>query len=243
MSQRARIRRRSRRSLRHFCKGTNQSNNNRRRRTTMADQREDLVTLYDGAPLNARYWTTMGLAMFSSIFDYFDYYIVGFLVAVLAPQWHLTFGQTSLILLSAGVGAIVGSLVWGALADRFGRKVLLVVGVALCALSSGAVSMIADGAWIVFAILRFFVGFGVGAAASVAVPLIVEYTPTRNRTIVTSATVIPVSLGVLAASLTAATMLQRICWRGLASLGFVPLIPAALIALIAPESVRWLVSR
>jgi MFS transporter, putative metabolite:H+ symporter len=209
----------------------------------MADRGEDLVTLYDGAPLNARYWTTIGLAIVSSVFDYFDYFVVGFLVAVLAPQWQLTFGQTSVMLLSAGVGAIIGSLVWGALADRFGRKPLLVAGVALCALSSGAVSLIPEGAWILFSILRFFVGFGVGAAASVALPLIVEYTPTRNRTMLTSATVIPVSLGVLTASLTAATMLQSLGWRGLAALGFVPLIPAALIALIAPESVRWLVSR
>ena len=74
-------------------------------------------------------------------------------------------------------------------------------------------------------------------------PLIVEYTPTRNRTIITSATVIPVSLGVLTASLSAATMLQSVGWRGLAALGFIPLIPAVLIALITPESVRWLVSR
>ena len=209
----------------------------------MADQGEDLVTLYDKAPLNARYWATIALGITSSVFDYFDYYIVGFLVAVLAPQWHLTFGQTSLMLLSAGVGAILGSLIWGALADRFGRKVLLVIGVALCALGAGSVSLIPDGAWILFAALRFVVGFGVGAAASVAVPLIVEYTPTRNRTIVTSATVIPVSLGVLAASLIAATMLQSIGWRGLAALGFIPLIPAVLIAFVTPESVRWLVSR
>jgi len=209
----------------------------------MADRGEDLVTLYDGAPLNARYWTTMALAVTSSVFDYFDYFVVGFLVAVLAPQWQLTFGQTSIMLLSAGVGAIIGSLLWGALADRLGRKRLLVAGVALCAVSSGAVSLIPDGAWIMFATLRFFVGFGVGAAASVAVPLIVEYTPTRNRTIITSATVIPVSLGVLTASLTAATMLQSIGWRGLAALGFIPLIPAVLIAFITPESVRWLVSR
>jgi putative MFS transporter len=209
----------------------------------MADRGEDLVTLYDGAPLNARYWTTMALAVTSSVFDYFDYFVVGFLVAVLAPQWHLTFGQTSIMLLSAGVGAIIGSLVWGALADRFGRKRLLVAGIILCALGAGSVSLIPDGAWITFAALRFVVGFGVGAAASAAVPLIVEYTPTRHRTIITSATVIPVSLGVLTASLTAATMLQSIGWRGLAALGFIPLIPAVLIALIAPESVRWLVSR
>src|SRR5262249_43113047 len=209
----------------------------------MADRGEDLVTLYDGAPLNARYWTTIALGIASSVFDYFDFYVVGYLVAVLAPQWHLTFGQTSLMLLSAGVGAIIGSLVWGALADRFGRKVLLVAGVALCAVGAGSVSLIPDGAWILFAALRFVVGFGVGAAAAVAVPLIVEYTPTRHRTILSSATVIPVSLGILAASLTAAALLQVIGWRGLAMLGYIPLIPAMLIALIMPESVRWLVAR
>ena len=109
-------------------------------------------------------------------------------------------------------------------------------GVTLCALSAGSVSFIPDGAWVTFAMLRFFVGFGVGAAASVAVPLIVEYTPTRHRTVVTSATVIPVSLGILAASLSAATLLHQIGWRGLAALGFLPLVPALLIALIMPET-------
>ncbi|MCA6124270.1 MFS transporter [Bradyrhizobium sp. WSM 1704] len=209
----------------------------------METKGEDLVTLYDEAPLDARYWVSMALAVTTSIFDFFDFFIVGFLVAVLAPQWHLTFGQTSIMLLSAGVGAIVGSLAWGALADHFGRKTLTVAGVVLCALGAGSISIIPDGAWILFACLRFVVGFGVGAVAAVALPLIVEYTPTRHRTILTSVTVIPVSLGILAASLTAATLLQLIGWRGLAALGFLPLVPAILIALIMPESVRWLVSR
>jgi putative MFS transporter len=44
----------------------------------MADQGEDLVTLYDKAPLNARYWATIALGITSSVFDYFDYFIVGF---------------------------------------------------------------------------------------------------------------------------------------------------------------------
>jgi putative MFS transporter len=209
----------------------------------MTAQEDDLVALYDKAPLNARYWISMALAVLISIFDFFDFFIVGFLVAVLAPQWHLTFGQTSIMLLSAGVGAIVGALAWGALSDRWGRKTLLVAGVVLCAVGAGSVSLIPDGAWSLFAALRFVVGFGVGAAAAVAVPLIVEYTPTRHRTILSSATVIPVSLGILTASLTAAALLQVIGWRGLAMLGFIPLIPAILIALIMPESVRWLVSR
>jgi MFS transporter, putative metabolite:H+ symporter len=211
--------------------------------TFMATQGEDLVALYDQAPLNARYWASMALAGGSSIFDFFDFFIVGFLVAVLAPQWHLTFGQTSVMLLSAGIGAIAGSLAWGALGDSWGRRNLLAAGVAICGLGSGSICLIPDGAWMLFSALRFAVGFGVGAASAVALPMIVEYTPTRYRTIIGGATLIPVSVGIFSASLTAATLLHTIGWRGLASLGYIPLIPAFLILLIVPESVRWLVSR
>jgi putative MFS transporter len=209
----------------------------------MTAPEDDLVAIYDKAPIGLRYWISMTLVVLTSVFDFFDFYIVGFLVAVLGPQWKLTFGQTSIMLLSAGVGAILGALAWGALSDRFGRKTLLVSAVVLCGLGAGSVSFIPDGAWILFAFLRFVVGFGVGAGAAVGVPLIVEYTPTRHRTILASATVIPVSLGVLAASLSAATLVDEIGWRGLAALGFAPLVPALLIAFIMPESVRWLVTR
>jgi putative MFS transporter len=204
---------------------------------------EDLIGLCDTAPLDARYWTGTGLSITGLVFDYFDFYIVGFLVAVLVPQWHLTFGQTSVMLLSAGIGAIVGSLTWGALADRFGRKRLMLAAVTMCSLGSGSVSMIPEGAWLLFAALRFVVGFGVGAAAAVTIPLVVEYTPTRHRTIVTSAVNIPISLGVLTASLTSAALLQQIGWRGLAMLGFLQMIPVVPTAFVMPESVRWLVSR
>jgi putative MFS transporter len=208
----------------------------------MASQGEELVALYDEAPLDSRYWVRIGLLIVTSVFDYFDYFVVGFLVSILGPAWHLTFGQTSLMLLAAGVGAIVGALTWGALADRWGRKNLAVAGITLCALGAGAVSILPDGAWQLFTALRFVVGFGVGAAAAVGVPLIVEFTPTRHRTVLTSAATIPVSLGVLVASLTTATMLEHIGWRGLAALGLAPLVPAVLIAILMPESVRWLVT-
>lgn len=208
----------------------------------MAAEKDDLITLYDRAPLNGRYWTSLALVTSTSIFDFFDFFIVGFLVAVLSRQWHLTFGQSSIMLLSAGVGAIIGSLLWGAWADRWGRKKLLIAGVVLCALGGGTISFIPDNAWILFSALRFLVGVAIGAVATVALPLMVEYTPTRHRTLLSSVTLIPVSLGILAASVVAATLLPHIGWRGVAALGFLPLVSAILIAPIIPESVRWLVS-
>jgi MFS transporter, putative metabolite:H+ symporter len=211
-------------------------------KTKQGIEEGDLVALYDKSPLDGRYWASVALSVSATIFEFFDFFVVAFLVSVLAKQWNLTYGQTSVMLLSAGIGAIVGALVWGAWADRAGRKMLLVLGVALCALASGAVSLIPDGAWVLFAALRFIVGFGVGGAAAVGVPLIVEYTPTRHRTIITSAMLVPVGLGILVAALVA-TLLDRFGWRGLAMLGYLPLVPALLIAWVVPESVRWLVAR
>ena len=53
------------------------------------------------SPLNRRYWTIFGLLATGSVLDFFDFFIVGYLVAQLGPQWHLTYGQSSLILLPA----------------------------------------------------------------------------------------------------------------------------------------------
>src|SRR6202012_1057448 len=91
----------------------------------------ELLALYDNAPLSGRFWATLVLVYAQAAFEFFDYFLVGYLVAVLAPSWHLTYGQSSIMLLSAGVGAILGSLVFGRLADIFGRKKLLVVGTSL----------------------------------------------------------------------------------------------------------------
>src|SRR6516165_10401545 len=106
------------------------SNNNRAAvdvRGVMADRTDgDLLAFFDSARPNARYWATIVLLCIASGVEFFDFYIVGFLVAVIGLLWHLTYGQSAIMLLSAGLGAIAGSLIWGALADVFGRKSLIV---------------------------------------------------------------------------------------------------------------------
>jgi putative MFS transporter len=207
----------------------------------MADQASAVP--FDEAPVTTRYWLSIILFAVTGVVDFFDFFVVGFLVSVLAPKWHLTFGQTSIMLMSAGIGAMLGALASGFLADRFGRKPLTVAGVLICGLSSGAIALIPEDGWIFFAILRFFVGFGLAAGAAAAVPAIVEFAPTRHRTLVTSLVVVPVAFGVLLASITASYLLPLVGWRGLAAVGFLPIILAVLTAIVMPESPRWLISK
>jgi MFS transporter, putative metabolite:H+ symporter len=203
----------------------------------------DLLSAYDKTRLTPRYFAITALLVIQEMFEYFDFFIAGYIVAVLAPLWKLTYGQSALILLNAGVGAIVGSLMAGQLADRWGRKPLLLVGGLLYSLSAGAVALIGEGDWISFAILRFLVGFGFGAAVSVQLPLFVEITPTRHRTLLSSLMLVPVAMGTLLAASLASLLLPVIGWRGLAAIGALPVIVTVLIQAVATESPRWLLSR
>lgn len=204
---------------------------------------QDLCSYFDSAPLNRRYWVSVALLGAMSALEYFDFYVVGFLVAVIGPQWKLTYGQSAIMLLSAGVGSILGALLWGGLSDARGRKMPLLLGTAICGLSALAIAFIFEGQWILFALSRFGVGLGLAAAITPTIALIVECTPTRYRTLIGSLTVVFATMGPLIASLTVAGLLSAIGWRGVAALGVAPAILGIVIALVVPESVRWLVSK
>ena len=204
---------------------------------------QDWISGIEQSNLTPRYYLTIGLLVLQEMFEYYDFFLVGYLVSVLAPNWHLTYGQSAVMLLSSGVGAIAGSLVGGMLADAIGRKKMVWGGGLIFSLGAAGCALIPDGSWILFSMLRFVVGFGSIAAVSAQAPLIVEITPTRYRTFVSSMMVAPVALGTMFAAMISASLLPVIGWRGVAATGALPIVTSLLFALIAPESVRWLLSR
>ncbi|MGB6395256.1 MAG: MFS transporter, partial [Bradyrhizobium sp.] len=204
---------------------------------------QDWLSGIEKSNLTSRYYLTLALLVLQEMFEFYDFFLVGYLVSVLAPGWHLTYGQGAIMLLSSGVGAIFGSLVGGRIADTVGRKKTIWGGGLIFSLGAAGCALIPDGAWILFSMLRFVVGFGSIAALSAQNPLVVEITPTRYRTFVSSMMVVPVALGTMFAALISASLLPVIGWRGVAATGAMPILTSLLIAWIAPESVRWLLSR
>ncbi len=204
---------------------------------------EELLGLFDNAPLNLRYWVIFALMSAVFVFDFFDFLVVGYLLAAVAREWHLTYGESAVILYSGGVGAIVGAVLFGAFADAWGRKQQMVIGTFICAVSSGLIAFIPEGAWWLFAILRFFVGVGLTAAVTPSLTVVVELTPTRHRTIATSFYVVWASAGGFLAPAISAAIMGPYGWRRVALLGFVALIIGVLVWIFTPESVRWLTAK
>ena len=138
---------------------------------------QDWLSSIEQSNLTPRYYLTIGLLVLQEMFEFYDFFLVGYLVSVLAPGWHLTYGQSAMMLLSSGVGAIVGSLIGGQIADVAGRKKIIWGGGLIFSLGAAGCAAIPDGAWMMFSLLRFVVGFGSTAAISAQNPLVVEITP------------------------------------------------------------------
>jgi len=56
--------------------------------------------------------------------EFFDYFLIGFVLAFIVGPWKLTFLQSAIVLLSSGVGAMLGAAFWGWMADRIGRRIV-----------------------------------------------------------------------------------------------------------------------
>jgi hypothetical protein len=52
-------------------------------------------------------------AILGDTLEFFDYFLIGFVLAFIVGLWQLSFGQSAIILLSSGIGAILGATIWG----------------------------------------------------------------------------------------------------------------------------------
>ena len=81
---------------------------------------QDWLDALEKSKLTPRYYATIVLIVLQEMFEFYDFFLVGYIVSVLAPGWHLTYGQSAMMLLSSGVGAITGALIGGKFADILG---------------------------------------------------------------------------------------------------------------------------
>ena len=82
--------------------------------------------------LTANQWKIAGAATLGDMLDFFDFFLIGFVLAFVVKDWHLTYGQSGAILLASGVSAPFGSLLYGWMADKIGRRSALITAVLEC---------------------------------------------------------------------------------------------------------------
>jgi len=72
--------------------------------------------------LTANQWRIILTTNLGDMLDFFDFFLIGYVLAFVLKEWHITYGQSAIILISVGVGAVPGAFFWGWMGDRIGRR-------------------------------------------------------------------------------------------------------------------------
>lgn len=190
--------------------------------------------------LTGNQYRIIAAAIIGDMLEFFDYFLIGYVLAFIVKPWQLTFGESAVILLSSGIGAIAGAYVWGNLADRIGRKTVFIATVINFSLATGILALTPDRGWIFLSVFRFLVGFGVGGLYCVDLPLVQEFMPTSKRGFIGGIVTCFVPVGILLGSVCGAYLAPTVGWRGLFVVGLAPALLTLLVRIWVPESPRWL---
>lgn len=207
----------------------------------MISEKVDVGELIDSWGVRPRQIMIIALCMLVTLLDGFDQFSLGFVAPALKAEWHLSAQQLSYIF-TASVLASVAGVLGGPLADRIGRRWLVIGSTAafgvFTLLSCTATS--ADQ----FFVWRALTGLGLGAAVPNVIALCAELSPKRTRSTVVVVLICAVPFGAALAGFVSAQLLPLYGWRSLyIAGGLAPCLAALLLIALLPESIRMLALR
>jgi AAHS family 4-hydroxybenzoate transporter-like MFS transporter len=172
--------------------------------------------------------------------DGFDAQAMGFVAPALTAAMNISRAVLGSVISSGLIGMMVGALVSGPLADRIGRKPVLIG----CALIFGVGSLLTATAQSLEALMawRVLTGFGMGGAMPNAIALTSEYMPRRRRAGAVTMMICGFSLGAAVGGLVAASLIPRFGWPSVFLVGgVIPIVIAVISVFVLPESIGFLV--
>jgi MFS family permease len=159
--------------------------------------------------------------------DGFDLLILGFLLRPIAASLDLAPTQAASLVTGTLLGAVVGGIGFGMLADRLGRVRVLSWSIALFAVFTGLCAVAPDYRSLLAA--RVVAGLGLGGEFGIGMALVAEAWPARMRARASSYVGLGWQAGVLAATLVTPALLPAIGWRGMFAVGVLPALAAFVI--------------
>ncbi|WP_295479230.1 MFS transporter [uncultured Pseudomonas sp.] len=200
----------------------------------------DVQRFINEQPLSAYQWRVVVLCFLIVFLDGLDTAAMGFIAPALSQDWGIPRSSLGPVMSAALIGMVFGALGSGPLADRFGRKLVLVGAVFLFGLFSllSAYSTSLDQ----LLVLRLLTGVGLGAAMPNATTLLSEYTPERLKSLLVTSMFCGFNLGMASGGFVSAKLIPAMGWHSLLLLGgILPLVLVLALALWLPESARFLV--
>lgn len=202
-----------------------------------------IETPLDGAPLHSRQILVLVLTLLLAALDGYDALSMAFVAPALGLEWGVGKSVIGLLLSSSLVGMALGAIVLAPLADKFGRRrvvlgalLLLTLGTSLSGLSP-TVPMLAAA--------RLITGIGIGVMVAMTTLLSAEFANARRRPLVVAAVAtLGFPLGGVLGGLGASAILKAATWHWVFFAGSIGgAVLFALVLLVLPESPMFLIAR
>jgi MFS transporter, SHS family, lactate transporter len=169
--------------------------------------------------------------------DAFDFFVVVFLFDTLAHQFGVSKKEVVFTTTATLAMRPIGALLFGLLADRYGRRIPLMCNVIYFSVIELACGFAPN--FTVFLILRALFGIGMGGEWGVGASLAMEAAPVRLRGILSGILQSGYSIGYLLAAVAARFLLPHWGWRPMFWIGALPALLALYIRTKVPESEAW----
>ncbi|MGA9088514.1 MAG: MFS transporter [Bradyrhizobium sp.] len=171
--------------------------------------------------------------------DGFDTQAIGYVAPALAREWGMTKGALGPVFSAGLFGLMIGALIFGPLADRVGRKKIIIFSTLAFGLGALVTAFVQDVNTLLA--VRFLTGLGLGGAMPNAIAMTSEFSPHRRRATMVMIMFCGFSTGAALGGLLASALIPHFGWRSVFAVGgAMPLLLAPILALKLPESVRFL---
>jgi MFS transporter, AAHS family, 4-hydroxybenzoate transporter len=188
-----------------------------------------------GSPLTAGQWWAISLCALAAFFDGYDAQMLAMAIPLMADAFHVP--PTAFAAAASGslAGMAFGAMLLSPLADRFGRRRMLVVslfilGVATLA-ATGSPGPVQVAAW------RTLAGCGLGAVVPITIAIVADIAPAARRVTIVTLMASGFTVGAASSGLIAPWLTRHWGWQGLFAYGgLMPLVIAALCLRGIPDS-------
>lgn len=171
-------------------------------------------------------------------FEGYDLVVYGSVVPTLIKEWSLTPIEAGVIGSYGLFGMMFGSIILSLLADRFGRKKLLIISVIFFSVFTTLSGFANDPAW--FSWCRFLAGIGFGGALPTVITLLTEYIPKEKRNKAITLVLCGNQIGGILAPTVSVIFMSSIGWRSVLWFSVIPLLLIPLMNKVLPESIHFL---
>jgi sugar porter (SP) family MFS transporter len=211
--------------------------------TSIATSGRNVLAELDKRVPTSFYWSLTLLATLGGFLFGYDTANIG--SALPFVPYDLSGFALGYLVAGASLGAAVGALLAGPLADRFGRKSLLIADALIYAVGAILSAVTPNAAVLLFA--RTLIGLAIGADSAIATAYIAEYAPRDRRGALSMLQQWMITVGIVAAFLVALLILwllphsaSTLDWRLILGVGAIPALIGLALRTRMPESPRWL---